>query len=364
MLIRRPTNILAALLLLVVQPFSPLAKQSPSQAARANDSQSQANKDKTSQTTNEGAQHAPRSASEQATRLRRTLSVLPSLIRGGDGLLSIEGQRATQSQLVTSTNVKDPVTDAFSFTAGLPVETANPVQIPTEQFSVSLAKFYATVPVLDSIGGSGWNFALGAPFFAIGRADGSWQGLRSAAPMASATGPLFGRRLMLYQSFAYAFSRQTVESIFGTKNDSRFQSYDSNTHVDIRALRGHVMSSRLALFSQDIDSATLNALTVPEATPDYLMRGGQLSFADAYTTQSGVILDSSVSYKTLLARVRPRGSEPMVFVEQGELSGNYFDNVHHNGSRFEWKEGLQLPEKSGWGKHHIGFGGGLARAAF
>jgi hypothetical protein len=218
--------------------------------------------------------------------------------------------------------------------------------------------------VLDSIGGSGWNFALGAPFFAIGRADGSWQRLRSAAPMASATGPLFGRRLMLYQSFAYAFSRQAVESIFGTKNDSRFQSYDSNTHVDIRALRGHVMSSRLALFSQDIDSATLNALTVPEATPDYLMRGGQFSFSDAYTTKSGVILDSSVSYKNLVARVRPRGSEPMVFVEQGELSGNYFDNVHHNGSRFEWKEGLQLPEKSGWGKHHIGFGGGLARAAF
>jgi hypothetical protein len=364
MLTKRLTNVLAALLLIVAQPFSPLAKPSPPQAARADESQSQANKDKTSQTTNEGAQHTPRGASEEATRLRRILPVLPSLIRGGDGLLSTEGQRATQSQLVTSTNVKDPVTDAFSFTSGLPVETANPVQIPSEQFSVSLAKFYATVPVLDSISGSGWNFALGAPFFAIGRADGKWRGLRSAAPMASATGPLFGGKLMLYQSFAYALSKQTVESIFDTRNDSRFQSYDSNTHADIRARRGHLVSSRLALFSQDIDSATLNALTVPEATPDYLLQGGQLSFSDAYATQSGMILDSSVSYKNMRVRVRPRGSAPMIFVEQGEIFGNYFDNVRHNGSRFEWKEGLQLPEKSGWGNHHIGFGGGLARAAF
>lgn len=306
----------------------------------------------------------PRSASDQAARLRRGLPVLPSLIRGGDGLLSSEGQRATQNQLVTSTNVKDPVTDAFPFTSGLPVEVANPVQIPTEQFTVSLAKFYPPVPVLDSLSRSSWHFTLGAPFFAVGKWDGGSLGLRSAAPMVSATGPMFGGKLTLYQSFAYAFSRPTVESIFGTKNDSKFQSYDSNTHADIRAGRGHAPSFRLALFSQNIDFATLNALTAAEATPDYSMRGGQLSFADAYTSPNGTVVDSSISYKSLRLRVVPRGGEPMRFVEQGEIFGNYFDTVRHDASRFEWKEGLQLPEKSGWGKHRVSFGGGLARSAF
>ncbi|PYT08581.1 MAG: hypothetical protein DMF60_04480, partial [Acidobacteria bacterium] len=94
------------------------------------------------------------------------------------------------------------------------------------------------------------------------------------------------------------------------------------------------------------------------------MRGGQLSFSDAYTSSSGIIVDSSISYKSLRLRVVPRGSEPMKFVEQGEIFGNYFDNVRHDASRFEWREGLQLPEKSGLGKQHIGFGGGLARSAF
>src|SRR6185369_6815297 len=176
--------------------------------------------------------------------------------------------------------------------------------------------------------------------------------------------PMFGGKVTLYQSFAYGFSSPTVESIFGTLNDSRFESYDSNTHADIRAGRGHAPSVRLALFSQDIDFATLNALTAPEATPDYFMRGGQLSFADSYSSHSGVIVDSSISFKSLRLKVVPRGTEPMKFVEQGELFGNYFDNVHHDASRLEWKEGVQLPAKNGWGGHQLSFGGGFARSAF
>jgi hypothetical protein len=54
----------------------------------------------------------------------------------------------------------------------------------------------------------------------------------------------------------------------------------------------------------------------------------------------------------------------MKFVEQGEIFGNYFDSVRHNASRLEWKEGLQLPEKSAWGRHQLSFGSGLARSAF
>ena len=364
MLTNRLTNVLASLLLFAALPISSFARQSQPKPSAAGDPQSQARPGAQTPTPNEGAQHTPRSASDQAARLRRSLPVLPSLIRGGDGLLSTEGQRATQNQLVTSTNVKDPVTDAFPFTSGLPVEVANSVHIPTEQFTVSLSKFYSTVPVLDSLSSSSWHFTLGAPFFAVGKWDGGSLGLRSAAPMGSATGPLFGGKLNLYQSFAYAFSRPTVESIFGTKNDSRFQSYDSNTHGEIRAIGGHALSFRLALFSQDIDFATLNALTAPEATPDYLMRGGQLSFSDAYTSPRGFTVDSSMSYKSLRLRVVPRGSEPMTFVEQGEVFGNYFDNVRHDASRFEWKEGLQLPVKSAWGRHQLGFGGGVARSAF
>src|SRR6266571_3515741 len=355
MLTTKSINVIAVLSLLAAQPFPSLARQSQANSQSAT---------KAASRPNEGDQHAHRNADEQAARLRHILPVLPSLIRGGDGLLNTEGQRATQNQLVTSTNVKDPVTDTFPFTSGLPVEGANPVQIPTEQFTVSLAKFYATVPVLDPISSSGWHFSLGSPYFAVGMRDGNLRGIRSAAPAFSLTGPTAGGKVMVYQSFEYALSTPTVESIFGTKHDSKFQSYDSSTHVDVRAVRGHTISARLALFSQDVDFAMLNALTAPEATPDYLMRGGQLSFSDAYSTQGGITVDSSASLKKLRLRLLPRGSEPMVLVEQGEILGNYFDTLRRSADRFEWKEGVRFPDRSGWGRHQIGLGGGWARAAF
>ncbi len=352
---------MAALYLLAAQPFTVFAMQSQAEYTRRDDYQSSP---KAAATQNEGQQHTPRSAAEEAARLRRILPVLPSLIRGGDGLLNLEGQRATQNQIVTSTNVKDPVTDTFVFTAGLPLEAANSTQIPTEQFTVSLAKFYATVPAQRPISSSGWHFTMGTPLFAIGMWDGGRGGSRSAAPTFSATGPSAGGRVTLYQSFAYALSRPTVESIFGTKNNTEFQSYDWDTYAEFQVARRHALSARLALFSQDIDFATLNALTSPEATPDYLMRGGQLTFSDAYSTQSGATIDSSISIKKLRLRVLPRGSDPMVLVEQGEILGNYFDTLRRDSSRVEWKEGMRLRERSAWGHHQISMGAGWARAAF
>jgi hypothetical protein len=349
-----------ALSLLAAQPLSVLSQTQN----RSDESTAAAKATTKTQAPNEGAQHTPRTAEDQANHLRRILPVLPSLTRGADGLLTTEGQRATQNQLVTSTNVKDPVTDTFPFTAGLAVEAANQVQIPTSQFTVTLAKFYATVPVVEPISSTGWHVTAGSPFFAIGQSDGKLRGLRSAAPTISMSGPMFGGKLMFYQSFGYVLSKPTVESIFGTKHDSQFQSFDSNTHAEIQVGHGHLISARLALFSQDIDLATLNALTSPEAAPDYFMRGSQVFFSDAYSMHGGAIIDSSVSLKKLRLRVLPRGSEPMVFVEQGEIFGNYFDSLRREASRFEWKENVRLSEWSAWGSHQIAFGGAWARAAF
>src|SRR5262249_19643513 len=144
------------------------------------------------------APHKTPSAAEAAEKLRRLFGPVPSINRGQDGLLNLFGQRATHNQLVTSTNVKDPVTDTFAFSSNLPVEAGEQVSIPTEQFTVTLNKFYATVPTLDSINHKEWHFTLGTPLFSFERVEGL-SGIRSAAPMASVTGPL-GRNASMFQS--------------------------------------------------------------------------------------------------------------------------------------------------------------------
>src|SRR5260370_41448819 len=137
----------------------------------------------------EGPHQGPSSAAETAKHLRRTLPTIPSLVRGSDALLSPNGQRAIQTQLVTSSNVKEPTVDAFPFAGGLPAEASEPVQIPDEQFATLPAKFNATVPVLDPISNNGWHFTLGVPFFSPCNED--WlHGIRSAAPLLRSTSPV------------------------------------------------------------------------------------------------------------------------------------------------------------------------------
>jgi hypothetical protein len=278
-------------------------------------------------------------------------------------MLSLNGQRAFQTQVVTSSNVKEPTVDAFPFAASLPVEASEPVQIPDEQFATPLAKFNATIPVNDAISNSGWHFTLGVPFFSPCYEDGL-HGIRSAAPVLRAAGPALGGNVSLFESFEYRLSKTTNANVFGANEDSKYQSYDWNTHADVKRWSDHLVSARLAMFSQNVDLATLSALTEPGATPDYLMRGGQFSLSDSYSWRPGLILDSLFNARYMRLHVVPQGSGPMTLVSQGDVLGNYFDRLHRSSNRIEWKESLRLPEFKGWGSHQISFGGVLARAAF
>jgi hypothetical protein len=326
-------------------------KQDPTITQPASDSKSQS----------EGPQPDKARAAETALKFRRLVPIVPDLSRGSDGLLTIYGQRAIETRLVTGTNVKEPALDARPLPSGLPVEAAEPVEIPNDQFSPSTLKFNESVPILDPIRTDSWHFEAGAPFLSLEHRDGM-QGLRSAAPEASATGPLFGGRLDLFESLEYRLSRATIEGLGGI-NDTTFQSYDWNTHADIKAGELHTASVRFVLFSQDDAFATLNGLTHLEATPSYLMRGGQLFASDSYKATGGFTLDSSISSKAMHLSVLPQGPDPMILIQQGELEGNYFDRLYRMSRRTEWKESIQLPESASQ-KHHIRLGGALARDSF
>src|SRR5262249_53541784 len=170
-------------------------------------------------------------------------------LRGSDGLLTTSGQRAIETRLVTGTNVKEPAMDARPLPSGLPVEAAEPVEIPNDQFSPSTLKFNESIPVLDSIRNDSWHFESGAASLSLEHRNGV-QRLRSAAPEASATGPLLGGKVDLFQSFGYRLSRATIAGLGGI-NDTTFQSYDWNSHAEFKASDRQTPSIRFVLFSQD-----------------------------------------------------------------------------------------------------------------
>jgi hypothetical protein len=311
----------------------------------------------------EGPNNSPDSA-ETAAKFRRRIPVVPGLLRGEDGLLSTEGQRAVQNQHVTGTNVKDPVTDTYPFTWGLPVEAVEPVLIPAEQFVVLQMKFNATVPVLDPISTSGWHFSAGVPFLSLREDSGAIHGIRSAAPAVSGSGPVWGDRAYLFESFEHRLSRTALDSLPAGSNLTEFRSFDWNNHLDFKLGRGHQLTARLSLFSQAVDFAGLSDLVPQQSTPDYYMAGGYAFFSDTYETSRGTIVDSSVGGRLVHLHVFSRGITPMTVVEQGDTTGSYFDTLHRSSSRTEWRENITLGEHLAAGTHRISFGGGVARAAF
>ena len=369
MSVKRFASVTLALLIVIAQSSSIFAKQSQSDDQSSGGNRSQ----NSSQSQNEGSQTANRRAGDVASRFRDILPVIPSLDHGADGLLTLFGRRATQNQFVSSTNVKDHATDVFPFRADLPVEAAEDVQIPSEQFALSQAKFYFTVPSSPRLVRDTWHYSFANPYFSLRHDDGV-KGVRSADPRLTFGGPLMGGRLALFNSFEYRLSKRDLESV-GEEDEeseeigesgrflSRYQSYDWNTRLSLRASANHRLSARFALFSQDIDAATPNALAPFETTPDYFMGGGQVYFSDNYTVSTGVVLSSSLEVNKLRVRVLPRGDEPMVLTEQF-FDGNYFDTLRRSSSRIEWKESLRLPEQNGWGRHLLSVGGGLTRRAF
>src|SRR5215467_7362629 len=204
----------AAACLLILQTAGASAQQSqPSPGSPKQDAAaSQAGTNTTPQ--QEGPQPDKDRAGDAALKFRRLVPVVPDLTRGSDGLLTTNGQRAIETKLVTGTNVKEPAMDARPLPGGLPVEAAEPVEIPNDQFSPSTLKFNETIPILDPIRSDAWHFAIGAPFLSFQDKHGL-RDLRSAAPVASGTGPLFGGKIDLFQSLEYRLSRAAIEGLGG-----------------------------------------------------------------------------------------------------------------------------------------------------
>ncbi|HWC76797.1 MAG TPA: TonB-dependent receptor [Blastocatellia bacterium] len=302
-------------------------------------------------------------AEESAGRIRRAIPTLPALVRGTDGLLNIEGARATQRQLVTSTNVKDPATDALPFGGALPVEAAEPVRMPIDQFNVILPKFYSTVATSDQIS-TDWHFKAGSPLLSFKHGSNGLEGFRSATPGFAATGPLAGGKLLMFESFDYRLSKTSVENLFGEHADTRYDSYDWNNRFDFKPAQRHSVTARLSLFSQDLDYAGLGGSIAVEATPHYSMRGGQLTFTDIFTSSAGVFVSTTASLRRLRSSVVPQGNKPLLFIEQGETLGNYFDSMRRNSTRAELRQGARFREINWVGRHQLGIGGGIARSWF
>lgn len=117
-------------------------------------------------------------------------------------------------------------------------------------------------------------------------------------------------RIAFTQSFEYRFVRTPVESLPPLQRDTKLESFDSFSQLDLKINGKQTATFSLAVFPQKFDYLGLNTFTPQPSTPDLHQRGYQASFQHRFVTESGGLLSSQVSYERFNADVLPNSTDP------------------------------------------------------
>ena len=292
-------------------------------------------------------------APNQNERFESLLPLVPGVVRGPDGRINMKGAQSTQAGwLVNSANVTDPATGDQAI--NLPIDVVSSVQVISNPYDPEYGKFTGAISSVETRTGNLNKFHVSVQNL-IPRArdrDGHIVGIGAFTPRVTFTGPLVKDRIAFTQSFEYRFVRTPVESLPPLQRDTKLESFDSFSQLDLKINEKQTATFSFAVFPQKFDYLGLNTFTPQPSTPDLHQRGYQASVQHRFVTESGGLLSSQVSYERFNADVQPNSADPYrLLVETTE--GGFFDRQNRQSDRVEWQEVYQTSPKHFYGIHQL-----------
>ena len=283
-------------------------------------------------------------------RVESLLPLVPGVVRGPDGRINMKGARSTQAGwLVNSANVTDPATGAQAM--NLPVDVVSSVQVISNPYDPEYGRFTGAVSSVETKPGNldNYHFSIQNLFPRARVRDGDIVGLESVTPRLTVTGPLVKNRVAITESLEYRFVRTPVQSLPPLQRDTKLETFDSFTQMDLSLTETHSATVSFALFPEKFAYLGLNTFTPQESTPDLHQRGYQTALQDRYVFGTG-LLTSQFNYQKSDADILPNSTAPFqLLVETTE--GGFFDRQNRRSSRFEWQEIYQFGERHFHGTH-------------
>src|SRR5215470_14267748 len=269
-------------------------------------------------------------APNQEEKVTSLLPLVPGVVRGPDGRINMKGAQATQAGwLVNSANVTDPATGGQAI--NLPIDVVSSVQVISNPYDPEYGKFTGAISSIEKRTGNASKFQDTVQKF-VPRArdrDGHIVGIGAFTPRATLTGPIVKDRLAFTQSFEYRFVRTPVETLPPLERDTKLESFDSFSQLDLNINQRQTATLSVAVFPQKLDYVGLNTFTPQPATPDLHQRGFQISGQHRYVFESGALLSSQVAYQKFDADVFPNSLDPYrLLVETTE--GGFFNRQNRN----------------------------------
>jgi hypothetical protein len=267
-------------------------------------------------------------------KARESLPLLPSIIRGPDGLIQMGGARAHDTPLILDGfNIADPATGVSS--VNLPYEAVRSVDVLRDPMAVSYGSLLGGLVRMDSKAGTdrltgGIQGFIPRPRFSVpgfGRLEGIF-------PRGHISGSTADRRLRYVAAAEYDFERIPVPDVTqGRGPDVVEQSAIVFTRVDAQLTPRNGLTFEGFAFPTSTRNSGLSPRRDESASPDVngqdLFAGLTHRFiatdASVFTIQIGVLAHS--------VTLTPTGTGPSYLSPDG-WSGNWFSSMNRTATRY------------------------------
>src|SRR5258708_13954757 len=180
-------------------------------------------------------------------RFQDALPLIPGVVRGPDGQINVGGARGNQVALMLSNTLgTDPITGED--TVELPLDDISDVQVHRSAFAPEFGlSSGAVMTVQMKQGGDKWSVSFNDLQPRVRVRDGTVRGIESWTPRFTVGGPLVKGRLNVLQSVEYGYSQTPVFSLPPLERDTRDESFESFSRLDVNASPGNHFSGSAAL---------------------------------------------------------------------------------------------------------------------
>jgi len=297
-------------------------------------------------------------------RVDSLLPLVPGVVRGPNGLINMKGAQATQNgSLINSADVTDPATGATAI--NIPIDVVSSVQVFSTPYDPEYGKFTGAVSNVETRPGEFNKFRLAAQNFVprLRRLDGSIMGIAAATPRITFSAPIIKDRVAFTESVSYRYERAPVDSLPPLQSDTRSESLESYTQVDLNINQKQNATASFAVFPQKLDYYGLNTFTPQASTPDLHERGYQAYLQHRFISTHGDLLTSQFSFRKLNADLTPNSDGPYQLLLE-TTQGGFFNRQDRDTSGSQWQETFRARPLHFQGSHELQAGIEFAHSSY
>ncbi len=269
-------------------------------------------------------------------RFQDALPLIPGVVRGPDGVLSVGGARGNQTALrFNNADGTDPVTgdDAVE----VPLDAVSSVEVRGAAFAPEFGLSAGAITTVDTQrGGDVWRFTVNDVEPRIRVRDGSVHGFESWTPRFTTGGPIVKGKVTLLESVQYEYSQTRTYNLPPLQSDTELQSFESYTRVDWIASPSNQFMASMLGSPRKTTYAGLSPFDPQPVTPDIRNHNLFATAAEQMVIGSSGLLEHTVSVKEFDTTIYPvDGNGPMILAPEVN-SGSYFNTQDRTSRRAEW----------------------------